>query len=151
MVYRDRGTRRRSVSIEQSGGERQGEFTEYHILPGIVIRTRTHTLPIHAHAPTAGIINHYYLEVIFLRYNFVCLPPRVGARACTPRREPDGTPFRRVAPVPLFYSPPHLLLLRLLHHHHHHFLLLHLVHLVFILHPLLLLLLLPLLLLLHGS
>jgi len=73
-----------------SGGTR--EFTEHHILPGVG-RTDEHA---HVSAlthtrPTRRVINHYYLGVIFLRYNFVCLPPRVGARACTPRRAGRGT------------------------------------------------------------
>lgn len=61
-------------------------------LPSIIFyRASTYRQPrthdrVHAHARATGIINHYYLGVIFLRYNFVCLPPRVGARGlCTPR------------------------------------------------------------------
>lgn len=61
-------------------------------LPSIIFyRASTYRQPrthhrVHAHARATRIINHYYLGVIFLRYNFVCLPPRVGARGlCTPR------------------------------------------------------------------
>lgn len=51
------------------------------------------------------IINHYYLGVIFLRYNFVCLPPRVGARACTPWRRGQGSVSKSGAGSSLFLLP----------------------------------------------
>lgn len=52
---------------------------------------QTRTQPCPRTRARRRIINHYYLGVIFLRYNFVCLLPRVGARACTPRRRGQGS------------------------------------------------------------
>lgn len=83
--------------------DRDGRRRTARSLPSIIFyRASTYRQPrthdrVHAHARATRIINHYYLGVIFLRYNFVCLPPRVGARGlCTPRTR--GGSFRRVAP-----------------------------------------------------
>lgn len=77
---------------EEEGCKRWRRRRTVRSLPSIIFyRASTYRQPrthhrVHAHARAIRIINHYYLGVIFLRYNFVCLPPRVGARGlCTPR------------------------------------------------------------------
>lgn len=92
-------------------------------LPSIIFyRASTYRQPrthdrVHAHARATGIINHYYLGVIFLRYNFVCLPPRVGARGlCTPRTRGRESSVSKSGAVLLSLSlspPPRVLLHRL--------------------------------------
>lgn len=78
--------------------DRDGRRRTARSLPSIIFyRASTYRQPrthhrVHAHARATRIINHYYLGVIFLRYNFVCLPPRVGARGlCTPRTRGQGS------------------------------------------------------------
>lgn len=99
--------------------DRDGRRRTARSLPSIIFyRASTYRQPrthdrVHAHARATRIINHYYLGVIFLRYNFVCLPPRVGARGlCTPRTRGQGSVSKSGA---VLLSPPPRLLLHRLH------------------------------------